>query len=134
MLGDLIGQESGTITGRRVVGGEHGLAPTVETSFAAGGTLLGVEVQDMGTYQARMRADGTLEGEGHGVLMGPGGANATWHGWGVGSFTENGNSWRGALIYTSGSPEFAALRGKVGVFEWEVAADGTAEGKLWAWQ
>ncbi|WP_457034242.1 hypothetical protein [Kitasatospora sp. P5_F3] len=135
MLGDLIGQESGQTTGQRVVAGEHGLAPTVETSFAGSGTLLGVEVNDLGTYAARLRADGTLQGEGQGILMSPTGASATWQGAGVGTITESGgNSWRGSLIFTSDSPEFAALRGAVGVFEWEVDASGKAEGKFWAWK
>ncbi|MFF0298749.1 hypothetical protein ACFYS8_35930 [Kitasatospora sp. NPDC004615] len=136
MLGDLIGEEQGRITVRRVLPGEHGLPPTVESSFVASGTLLGVPVQDMGTYTARMRADGTLVGGGQGVLMGPGGAHASWHGQGVGTFTESGgNSFRGSIVYETDSPEFAAaLRGAVGVFEWENTADGEAVGKFWAWR
>ncbi|MEV4559686.1 hypothetical protein AB0K51_22190 [Kitasatospora sp. NPDC049285] len=135
MLGDLIGEEQGQITGQRVLGGEHGLPPTVETSFAASGTLLGVQVQDMGTYTARLRADGTLEGAGSGVLMGPGGAHASWKGLAVGTFTESGgNSFRGSIVYESDSPEFEGLRGVAGVFEWETAADGKAAGRLWAWK
>ncbi|MFD8598535.1 hypothetical protein ACFV1L_26375 [Kitasatospora sp. NPDC059646] len=135
MLGDLIGEEKGRITGQRVLAGEHGLPPTVESSFAASGTLLGVRVRDLGTYTSRLRADGTLEGAGQGVLMGPGGAHASWRGHGVGTFTESGgNSFRGAIVYESDSPEFAELRGVAGVFEWETSADGDAEGKLWAWR
>ncbi|GAA1195624.1 hypothetical protein F4556_002169 [Kitasatospora gansuensis] len=135
MLGDLIGQESGQITVQRVLAGEHGLPPAVEVSFAASGTLLGVEVNDLGTYESRVRPDGTLQGEGQGVLMSPTGASATWRGQGVGTFTASGGtSYRGAIVYSSGSPEFADLRGVAGVFEWEVDASGKAEGKLWAWK
>ncbi|MFD8483498.1 hypothetical protein [Kitasatospora sp. NPDC059673] len=135
MLGDLIGEEQGRITGQRVLASEHGLPPTVESSFAASGTLLGVQVRDLGTYTSRLRADGTLEGGGQGVLMGPGGAHASWHGQGVGTFTESGgNSFRGSIVYETDSPEFAALRGVAGVFEWETSADGEAVGKLWAWR
>jgi hypothetical protein len=135
MLGDLIAQESGQITLQRVEAGEHGLAPTVESSFVASGTLLGVEVNDMGTYSARLRPDGTMHGVGQGILMSPTGSNATWEAQGVGTFAESGGvSWRGSLIYTSDSPEFADLRGAVGLFEWEVDASGKAEGKLWAWK
>ncbi|GGQ99877.1 hypothetical protein [Kitasatospora griseola] len=135
MLGDLIAEEQGRITGRRVLPGEHGLPPTVETSYAASGTLLGVPVQDMGTYTARLRDDGTLEGNGQGVLMGPGGAHASWRGHGVGTFTESGgNSFRGSVVYETDSPEFAGLRGVAGVFEWENSADGEVAGKLWAWR
>lgn len=135
MLGDFIGEEHGRITGQRVLPGEHGLPPAVESSFAASGTLLGVPVRDIGTYTSRLRADGTLDGGGQGVLTGPEGAHATWTGHGVGTFTESGgNSFRGAIVYESDSPEFAALRGVAGVFEWETSADGQAAGKLWAWK
>ncbi|GAA2752438.1 hypothetical protein [Kitasatospora cinereorecta] len=135
MLGDLIGEEQGRTTVQRVVSGEHGLPPTVETSFVASGTLLGVAVNDMGTYSGRLRADGTLEGVGQGVLMSPTGAHATWKGQGVGRFTETGGtSWRGSIVYESDSAEFAGLRGVAGVFEWEVDEAGKSSGKLWAWK
>ncbi|WP_371497121.1 hypothetical protein OG871_14160 [Kitasatospora sp. NBC_00374] len=135
MLGDQLGSEEGRTTVRRVVAGDHGLSPTVETSFEADGQLLGVPVHDIGSYSGRMRADGTLAGIGQGVLMSPGGAHATWSGQGVGQFTESGGtSWRGSLVYESASPEFAALKGVAGLFEWEVEADGSAHGKLWAWK
>ncbi|RKE21424.1 hypothetical protein [Streptomyces sp. TLI_171] len=135
MLGDLIGEEQGQVTGQRVVRGEHGLPPTVESSFLGTGTLLGVPVKDIGSYTARLRADGTLEGNGQGVLMSPTGAHATWQGGGVGTFTENGGTnFRGAIVYESDSPEFAGLRGVAGAFEWDVDENGKASGRLWAWK
>ncbi|GAA4849290.1 hypothetical protein [Kitasatospora terrestris] len=135
MLGDLIAEERGQVTGQRVVPGDHGLSPTVETSFTGSGTLLGVTVNDLGSYSARMRADGTLKGDAQGVLMSPSGAHATWRGHGVGTSTDSGGtSFRGAIVYESDSPEFADLRGVAGVFEFEVGADGKAHGKLWAWK
>lgn len=134
MLGDLIGEEQGQIAVQRVVAGDHGLPPAVETTFRASGQLLGVAVNDMGTYTGRLRADGTLSGEGQGVLMGAEG-HATWSGIGVGQFTEGGGvSWRGAIVYSTDSPAFAGLRGVAGVFEFETDSAGTATGKLWAWK
>ena len=135
MLGDLIGEELGQVTGQRVLRGEHGLPPTVETSYQATGQLLGVTVNDMGSYTGRLRADGTLYGQGQGVVMAPGGAHASWQGHGVGQFTEGGSiSWRGSIVYESDSPEFAALRGVAAVFEWETDAGGKTGGKAWAWK
>lgn len=134
MLGDLVGDEQGQTTVQRVLAGEHGLAPRVESSYVATGTLLGVVVNDTGTYTGRLRADGTLYGEGQGVLMSPTGAHASWQGQGVGTFTESGGvNWRGSLVYESPSPEFAGLKGVAGVFEWNVSADGKAVGKIWSW-
>ncbi|SEK93566.1 hypothetical protein [Streptacidiphilus jiangxiensis] len=135
MLGDLIGEEQGQVTAQRVVPSEHGLPPTVESSFQASGTLLGVTVTDLGTYVGTLRHDGTLYGEGTGVIMSPDGATASWRGTGVGVFTEGGSiSWRGSIVYLSDAPAFAGLRGVAGAFEWETNASGKANGKLWAWR
>src|SRR5262249_40104372 len=68
MLGEMIGEETGKITGTRVLPSEGG-GPKVETSFQGTGRYLGIEVTDIGTYWAVMRPDGTLYGEGQGVVM-----------------------------------------------------------------
>jgi hypothetical protein len=135
MLGDLIGEEDAQITVQRVVRSDHGLPPLVESAFQGTGRLLGVPVNDVGTYTGRLRPDGTLAGEGQGILMSPSGAHASWQGGGVGRFTEDGGTaWRGTIVYTSDSPEFADLRGIAGAFEWDVGADGKAVGRIWAWK
>ncbi|WP_035846247.1 hypothetical protein [Kitasatospora azatica] len=135
MLGDLIGEEQGQVIVQRVLAEEHGLPPAVETTFRAAGTLLGVAVNDMGSYTARLRPDGTLAGSGQGILMSPDGSHASWSGQGVGQFTGDGGvSWRGSIIYSSDSPAFAGLRGVAGVFEFETDSAGTTTGKLWAWK
>jgi hypothetical protein len=136
MLGDMVGELQGQITGQRVLPGEHGLPPTVETSYAATGELLGVPVNDMGSYIGQLRLDGTLYGEGQGIVMSPTGAKATFKGHGVGQFVQPGViSWRGSLVYDSDSPAFAALRGVAVVFEWETdQASGKVTGKGWVWK
>jgi len=134
MLGDLLGEQQGQITVRRVLSGEHGLAPTVETSFQAEGDLLGVPVRDMGTYTGRMRADGRLYGEGQGITVNQTGDSVTWRGHGVGTFTGPGKiSWRGSIIWENGSGPLAPLVEYAGVFEFEVDADKVG-GKVWAWK
>lgn len=135
MLGDLLGELQGNITVQRVLPGQHGLPPSMESTFEATGQLLGITVVDRGTYVSRMRADGTLQGRGQGITMSPSGGSLTWEGAGIGRFNADGSiSWRGSLIHTSDSPAFAELQGIVGVFEWETDPSGKAKGKFWAWK
>jgi hypothetical protein len=84
MLGERIGEDIGRVTSQRVLPTAHG-APRMETSFQASGSIYGVQATDTGTYVATMRPDGTLYGEGQGILMGKGGETATWTGQGVGT-------------------------------------------------
>ncbi|MEU5217255.1 hypothetical protein AB0G79_13790 [Streptomyces sp. NPDC020807] len=133
MLGELIGEELGETTGIRVLSAEGGHA-VLEASFRASGTLLGVEVKDMGTYESVMRPDGTLFGEGQGVTMAADGETVTWHGSGVGRFDDTGAvDWRGALYFETTSTRFARLMGVAAVFEFHVEESGKAEAKLWEW-
>jgi hypothetical protein len=135
MLGEQIAEMRGQITNQAVRPGEHGLMPTVETSFRQRGTVLGVEMMGLGSYTGRMRPDGSLTATGQGVLRSPdGSARASWEGHGVGQFTEDGMSWRGSVVYTSDSPAFAELRTVLAVFEAEQTQDGAMDVRLWAWK
>jgi hypothetical protein len=135
MLGDPVGEERGQITGTRVLPAS-GPGPRVEVSFQASGQLLGMDVTDMGTYVSMVRPDGTLFGEGQGVLMLADGGMASWHGQGVGRFTGRGSavSWRGAIYYETDSEKLARLRGIVGVFEYETDESGNTDAKMWEWK
>ncbi|MEU8622582.1 hypothetical protein [Streptomyces sp. NPDC048623] len=134
MLGDLIGEEQGEISGFRVLATDGG-HPVMEASFRASGTMLGAEITDMGTYESVLGADGTLFGEGQGVLMTRDGETVTWHGSGVGRFTESGGvSWRGALFWETASAKFTRLNGCAGVFEFETDANDKATAKVWEWK
>jgi hypothetical protein len=133
MLGELLGEELGQITARRVLPSE-GL-PRVEVSFQASGTLLGVHETDMSTYVAVARPDGTMFGDGQGVIQTEDGDMATWRGQGVGRFTAPGRqSWRGAIYYETSSERLARLNGIACVFEYEVDESGKTESKLWEWE
>ncbi|MEV5974639.1 hypothetical protein [Streptomyces sp. NPDC051921] len=134
MLGDLIGEERGETTGIRVLSTDGG-HPVMEASFQATGTLLGTGVKDMGTYESVVRADGTLFGEGQGVIMTEGGDTITWHGSGVGSLDEGGSvHWRGSLFFETAAAEFSRLNAIAGVFEFEVEASGKATAKVYEWK
>jgi hypothetical protein len=134
MLGERIGDETGKVTSQRVLPAANG-APRLETSFHAAGSIYGVGATETGTYIATMRPDGTLYGEGQGVLMGKGGEAATWTGQGVGMMKKDGTiSYRGSCFYQSASPAWLRLNSLAGVFEYEVDPQGNTKAQLWEWK
>ncbi len=134
MLGEKIGSETGKVTGQRVVANPGG-GPKMETSFQASGKILGVSETSRATYWSVMRPDGTVYGEGNGIVMGQGGETATWIGQGVGTFKKGGAvSYRGAVYYQSASPKWAQLNNVAAVFEYEVDAKGNTKSQLWEWK
>jgi hypothetical protein len=133
MLGDQIGEERGQVLARRVLRSEG--SPQVEVTFEARGTLCDVDTTDMGTYVATIQPDGSLLGEGQGLIRGASNEVAAWTGGGAGHFTEDGGvSWRGALYFQSQSPAFARLNGIAVVFEYQVDASGKTESTLTEWK
>jgi hypothetical protein len=134
MLGDKVGAFTGKTGGRRVLPSGNG--PCVEITGELTGELGGVAATWIGTYTSKFRPDGSLYGEcdDQGLVMTADGVG-TWTGSGVGwlSGGDGAASFRGAVYLTSAPPALAEL-GKVAlVFEYEVAADGTATLALWAW-
>jgi hypothetical protein len=134
MLGEQLGEESGSITGLRVLPGENG--PEVEVSYQASGTLLGAHSTGMGTYVSVSRPDGSLFGQGQGVVMTDDGAMATWTGEGVGRLTGRGTaaSWRGAVYYQTTSERLARLNGIAALFEYETDESGKTAAKFFEWK
>jgi hypothetical protein len=135
MLGEQIGEVTGQITGMRVLPDE-GHGAKVEVSFQQSGTLLGVHVNDMGTYVSVTRPDGTLFGDGQGVTMTEDGEMATWRGQGVGRFTGRGGavSYRGAVYFQTTSERLARLNSMAVVFEYETDESGKTTAKDYEWK
>jgi hypothetical protein len=134
MLGDKVGEGRGKVTSRRVLPNPGG-GPKVETSFQSSNKLLGVDTNEIGTYWSVMRPDGTLYGEGQGLLMGHGGEAATWVGQGVGRMGKDGGvSYRGAVYCQTSSPAWARLNSVATVFEFEVDGQGNTHAQLWEWK
>ncbi len=134
MLGEKISESSGKVTGQRVLSNPGG-GPKMETSFQSNGTLLGVEASETGTYWSVLRPDGTLYGEGQGILMSREGDVATWVGQGVGRPRRDGGfSYRGAVYYESASPKWSRLAAVASLFEYEVDADGNTRAENWEWK
>ena len=133
MLGELIYESRGKRTGRRVLSVDGGFK--VEVSFESAGKLLGVDTNEIGTYWSGARADGSLYGEGQGVVLAADGSTAMWKGQGVGKFVGGGAvSYRGAVYYNSTSPKFARLNNVAQVFEFEVDPQGNTQTKGWEWK
>ena len=134
MQGEKIGEGSGKVTSQRVLPNPNG-GPKMETTFQSKGKLLGVEQTETGTYCSVMRPDGTLYGEGQGVIMGKDGEMATWVGQGMGMIKKDGAvSYRGAVYYQTTSQRWARLNSVAGIFEHEVDAQGTARAQIWEWK
>ena len=134
MLGEKVGEGKGKVTLQRVLPNPGG-APKMETTFQGNGTLLGVADSETGTYVAVGRPDGSLFGEGQGIVMGGAGEIATWTGQGVGRFQKDGSlSYRGAIYVQTSSPKWTQLNGAALVFEYEVDAQGNTRSQLFEWK
>ncbi|MBA9008035.1 hypothetical protein [Thermomonospora cellulosilytica] len=134
-LGDQIGQETGQITGTRVLPAEDGRM-RVEVTFESRGRLLDQDVTEVGTYVAGSGPDGVLRGEGHGVVTTAEGEYATWKGDGVGRLTGQGSatSFRGAIYYRTASQRLARLNGVAAVYEYDTDDSGKTEARTYEWK
>ncbi len=134
MLGEHVGSMAGAsqMTALPAVNG----MPAAETTATTAGTLAGVDVQSMATYQATMRADGSWQGEcpNSGIVMAADGV-ATFSATGVGSPTEDGGfAFKGVVYFNASAPSLSSLNGVAVVYDWTVAADGQATWELWEWK
>lgn len=132
MIGEQIGESKGKRLVRRVLSVEP---PSAEVSFEDSGTMLGVKTTGMGTYTSTIRADGSIFGNGQGLMMTPDGEAITWTGTGVGKFGAGGAvSYRGMLFFHTASQKLARLNNTCGAFEYEVDASGNTVSKIWEWK
>ena len=135
MLGELLYEETGNVSGVRVLPPEEG-AVVLEVSLQASGRIQGVEHASLWTYTSTTRADGSIFGQGRGVLTTADGdvvhlvGRASDQSGGPGSPTH----YRGAIHFQTSSAKFAKLNGVAGVFEYDVDADGSSLGKVWEWK
>lgn len=131
MLGDQIAEESGKVTGFRVV---DAAGPKAEVSIHTKGKILGTDYQGRATYTSEIRAGGFLFGEGQGVYMAVDGM-AVWKGQGTGRLTPGGGvSYRGSIHFVTATGNLAKLAGMVGVFEHSTDANDNVASKLWEWK
>ena len=134
MLGEHVGSMTGSaqMTALPAVNG----MPAAETTANIAGTLAGVEVQGMATYQAMMRSDGSWQGEcpNSGIVMAADGVG-TFRATGVGSPTEDGGFvFKGAVYFETAAASLSSLNGVAIVYDWTVDAEGAATWELFEWK
>jgi hypothetical protein len=134
MLGEEVGQEKGRITSQKVLGVEP---PKMEVSFSGEGKYRGVDGTVIVTYWSALRSDGTMSGEGQGMVMSKDGREmATFTGRGVGRFVGPGKvRFVGSVFYnTMSTGSLAFLNNLVALFEHEVDESGNVTNKFWEWK
>ena len=125
-------QEQGKITNQRVI--EVNPHPKIESTFVANSTVLGdILGHDLGTYWATLYANGSVHGEGNGIITTEEGEMVTWTAEGMGNTSTEGDIiFEGSLIYnTSSNGELSYLDNKVGIFVYEVDKQGNTSASVW---
>src|SRR5207244_3167437 len=135
MLGELISETSGKLTGMRRLPSEGGQVK-VEASAQGSGKLLGQDVTVIGTYWQTVRPDGTLYGEGGALLLTADGGIASFAGAGVGKPTGPGFKTSYAVYgrMESAPPSMARLTTVAIAGEYEIEEDGSFTFLLWEWK
>jgi len=133
LLGDLIYEHKGKITGQRVLDAE---GPKMETTFSGSAKYRGTDGTEIGTYRSVYRPEGVLYGEGQGVITTMDGEIATWTGSGIGRFTGQGKiRFHGPLFYrTYSTGKLAFLNNLVGVYETQIDENQNFLYKVWEWK
>jgi hypothetical protein len=135
MLGEQLGEASGSVTGVRVLSAD-GDDSKMEVSFRGRGEVLGVGITDIGTFVQTTRPGGVLGGDDSNVLMlTDDGEMVAWKGFGVGKPTGPGfkSSWGAAGSVQTSSQKMGRLNAVATVVEYEVEEDGAYRWKLWEW-
>jgi hypothetical protein len=137
MLGELLFESKGKITGQRVLSVKNGI-PKLEISITGTGIFTGsLEVTTSWTYWTIQRPDGTSYSEGQGIIMTKDGNEvATATGRGEGKMTDSGKMrYVSALFYeTYSKNKLSFLNHLIGVNEYEVDVSGNYEHRLWEWK
>lgn len=145
MLGDLILEHRGIASGLRVL---DAALQKQETTVTAMGRIKGIEIGFLVTYWNIRRDDGTLYGEGQGIISNNENsepvATVTEHG--IGKTVNNRIVWRGSAFYrttinprTSSSSDnlkksTSILDNRVGVFETDVDESRNVTQRVWEWK
>jgi hypothetical protein len=133
MLGEMLTEAKGRITGQRVLSAD---GPKIEASFTSEMRIKGIDATEMGTFTSVPRQGGVMFGEGSGVIMSKDGEMISWSGNGIGRQQQDGNvAYRGAVYFqTSSTGKFATLNNTVVVFEFNADAAGNTMEKSWEWK
>ena len=134
MLGDIIYEQKGKISGYRVLDTE---GPTIETTITGTGIINGIEVTDIVTYWSKPSESDlkTFHADGQGIISTKDGDIPTWKGYGIGRYNGHNRTDKGSVFFkTSTNGKLALLNNKIGVFEYEADENGNTNGKIWEWK
>ena len=134
-LGDLILDETGQVTGMRVLSSDAN-GTKIEVSLQLSGTIRGVAETTIWTYITLTRPDGSMYGYGQGVMTTEDGDVINLIGNGSGRTPPPGGTtnFRTMLHRHTTSETYADLNGAALAGEYDVAPDGSAVNKCWEWK
>ena len=133
-LGELVLEDSGQITGIRVLSTDAS-GTTLELNLQLSGTIRGVGQNTLWTYTMLQRPDGSLYGQGNGVLTTDNGDVNLLTFLGSGKTNPGGTVRFCTMLHPHGATGQNADLNAIGLAgEYEVAADGTATNKCWEWK
>lgn len=134
-LGDLVLDETGTITGIRVLSNDAS-GSKLEISLRTTGTVRGVAESTVWTYWQLIRPDGSMYGQGEGVMTTKDGdvIQLTGHGSGQAPPPGDATHFRTMLHAHTAAAKYADLNSIGLVGNYDVAADGNAVNKCWEWK
>ena len=133
-LGDLILEEVGQVTGTRVLSTDAS-GTNLELSLQLTGTIRGVPQTTMWTYTTLTRPDGSIYGNGQGVMTTQDGDVIHLIGHGSSGPAVGDTVRFCTMLHPHSTSEKYADLNTIGlVGEYEVAPDGSATNKAWEWK
>ena len=134
-LGELVLEETGTVTGIRVLSNDAS-GTKLEVCLQTTGQIRGVAESCLWTYWQLIRPDGSIYGKGDGVMTTQDGDVLQLIGHGSGQAPAPGGTtnFRTMLHVHTTSAKYADLNTIGLVGNYDVAADGNAVNKCWEWK
>jgi hypothetical protein len=134
-LGDLVLDETAQITGIRILSTDAS-GTKVEVSLQTTGTIRGVDENTLWTYTTLTRPDGSIIGEGQGVMTTKDGdvISLTGHGSSKTPPLGGTTNFRTMLYAYTTSAKYSDLNSIGLAGEYDVSPDGSAVNKCWEWK
>lgn len=135
MLGDVIGEASGSLTGMRLLPAEYG-SPKVEITLQGRGEAQEISFTHVMTYTQIVRADGGLYCQAESAWFTDDGEIASWTGIGVGRSTGSGGSASFGVVgsFQRVPSELAHLMSVTTAVEYSIDEEGNYQWKAWEWE
>ncbi len=134
-LGNLLYEEKGKAIGMRVLSSDAG-GTKMEVTLQTEGRIEGVDENSLWTYSSFTRPDGSIYGEGKGLMTTKGGD--TIHLTGSASAQSPGPGgtilYRGTVHFHTTSAKFSKLNSIAGAFEYDIDPAGNTVAKVWEWK